>query len=445
MACGGVSSSDTGVVLDGGAGTDASSDAPIGPTTDAGSDAPAGAVATLVVSGQAGPAAGVSVFFHDAKGELIETKTTGPDGKVTRAVDPAGTETATVVTDFPKPPATVVGAAFSIFGIKPGDVIPIPSMDQGAYMRVNASLPGFAGASQYVVACNGISTPNAGGISGQIDPDCRGAATLPLVVAAMPTAIGHPLAYTFKKGIPFEPSKTSVVTGFPAWLTDVGRSQLTSTNKPAGTRVERPVQLFHIVEGVLMRVPDAPEGPDGDQTFATMASAADAYVAVAAVTDSAIPVGVSHRYVAHRLAAAPAAMDLDLATLAPPILGLDASGQLPLTTITWPGGSIPGGDAIIARIEFGSCAWTMMVPPGSLKVTTPSLPGGTFSCMTQTGGKRYSAMVVDSDAFATYDAARPHVAALAQRSLTTSFAPLDMVPALPVAGVYRLSLAVIEK
>jgi hypothetical protein len=400
--------------------------------------------ATITVADYNGPMTGVAVFFHDATGKLLETKSTGSDGKVARVVDPAGTETVTVAVN--RPGITVSnGAAYTIFGVRPGDEIPISFIELARNTRVNAPQTAFAGATEYRSACNPIapSVTDPAVFASDLFGDCRGVSTYPFVVIALPGA-AHPLAYTFKKGLAYSPSATAPLTSFPDWITDVGTTRLTARNRPPTTTPETPLGLFHMVHGVRFLMPDTPEGPEGDQSFATLPSVADAYVAVAAVTETgAIGIGRYSRLLARRMVAAPAAVDLDLATLAPPLTNLTITGRLPNATIKWFGGPTAAkGDAVAIHVEWGprNCAWTFLTRPGSTSLASPSIPLTSFPCLNDAFAARFAVLAIDSDALTSYEEAKQYISALAPRDIYVG--PVRNVPALPLVGTYRLSVAI---
>lgn len=400
--------------------------------------------ATISVVDEKGPMTGITVFFHDEDGKLLETKSTGTDGKVARVVDPAGTETVTVAVN--RPGTTVSnGAAYTIVGVRPGDEVPISFIEFGRNVRVSAPQTAFAGATEYRGACNPIapSVTDPAVFATDLLGDCRGVSSYPFVVIALPGA-AHPLAYTFKKSLAYPPSSTAPLTGFPPWITDVGTVRLTARNRPSTTRPETPVGLFHMVQGVRFLMPDTPDGFDGDQTFATLPSVADAYLAVAAVTETgATGPGRYSRLLARRLTATPPAIDLDLASLAPPITNLTITGNLPNATIKWVGGPTTAkGDAVVIHVEWGprNCAWTFLTRPGSTSLASPSIPRTSFPCLDGAFAARFAVLALDSDALTSYEEAKQYISALAPRDIYVG--PVRNVPALPLAGTYKLSVAI---
>jgi hypothetical protein len=337
-------------------------------------DAPAvpGSVTVNVVRG-AGPAAGVIVVFHGATGAVLETKTTGADGKATSS---AGT-TPSQATALLGGEGTRRIVTWTV--VQPGDELLVRDFGVSGSASYDITTQGiFAGATSMnasIGSCmgSGITSP----ISMYLTSDCVRPTTAILARAFGPTA-PEPVAYAFAKGKPAPSDAGAGSATVGAWLTPTS-TMVTPKNLPAEARASS--ALFEIADnlgienttGVINRL-------TGATTFSIAPGFADAHQAAVRVEPDQVP--GAQLTIAKR--GAPAAnTDIDFAAPLPTINGATlvaanlAQPQVDWTTLGGtPLSATDGGSVFLIWYDRNETygTWTLIVPPNATTAKAPALP-----------------------------------------------------------------------
>ncbi len=352
-----------------------------GPVGDSAVDAPVApkSVTVSVVRGL-GPAAGVTVVFHDAAGAVLESKVTGSDG---RALSSDGV--------VPAQASLLLGGGsnrhiITWTAVEPGDVLVARDEDNG-------SDPGgsLAVVTQGTFADGGAATMTAsvGDCTGysQTSPiqiflgnACTRSTAAILARALGPGAGNSPvLAYAFAKGKPSAPvdgGVGSVAVG--PWIGPT-TTKVTPKNLPSETSAN--AVLYEIADGLgILNETGSRSRIDPATTYLVAPGFADAYQAGARIyPNNAVGAVIS---IARRgapaatndidFAGAPAVIDsatLDTSTIAQPSVAWTTQGGASLATMD-------GGAIVLSWYDQreSSGTWTFVVPPGSKSVKAPTLP-----------------------------------------------------------------------
>lgn len=432
------------------AGTDASADAPsdsssgtdAGGGTDSGggSDSGGGTTTTVsvyVVSAFGGARQGVSVVFSDATGALIETKTTGIDG---RATSSQGTTPSMVTAllgkggNYPELLTwTQVEAGDELHAIDPEDAITL-----GTY---SLALPGaYNGASTYAVSlgeCGNSGTTTTIGLG--VLTACSGALNAPLVAASNGSGV---LAYSWKKSVPPPAGgMTTNVTGLTSWSA-AATFTVTVQNKP--TNGVAGARLLQIANDVATPNQTAFLFDQSNQaTFDVPSGYADAFQASASAPGAAV--GTLRRMVS-RVAGSATGSTFDFAQALPELSSVvldETDRQRP--RVSWTSvASMAGTDGGFIRMSYDlpsedNVRWTIIVPPGGTSGTAkgpviPPAQASGFLPAANAGPTWTNVEVVfaQADALADYKAFRKDQRILNQ---TRGSAPLH----LPANGGLRTS------
>lgn len=353
-----------------------------GPPADGAIDAPLSKNVTVSAVLGAGPEPGLTVVFHDGAGAVLETKTTGADGKATSSDG---------IT--PVQVSLLLGAGSSRHiitwtAVELGDELLARDEDgtgavnPGSYSVATQGNFSDGGASS-MTASIGDCTSFGGSVSPInifLGPTCVRAKTAVLARAFGPGEGSNPLlAYAFVKGQAAPATDGGVVAASVGpWLAP-STTKVTPKNVPAGSSTT--VTLHEIADGLaILNGTGAGTRIDPATTYLVAPGFADAYQAGTRV----FPSSASGATVTIARRAAPAATnDLDFAT-APPVLDsatLDTTALAqPSATWTTQGGAslatMDGGGVILSwydeRENRGT--WTFVVPPGAKAVKAPTLP-----------------------------------------------------------------------
>jgi hypothetical protein len=218
---------------------DAALDAPVIPTT----------VTVNVVRG-AGPAQGITVVFNDAAGAVLETKTTGADGKATSTAGLLPAQASALLgTSGPRRIITWTS-------VQPGDELlarDVGTTETGTYVLTTDANP--AGAVQLTASigsCQGVAPSSP--VTIFMNTDCTRPTTAILARAfgpgALPTA---PLAYAFAKGKaagPLDGGASSTTAG--PWVVPTDTT-VTAKNLPTESNVY--ALLFEIADNLGIENP----------------------------------------------------------------------------------------------------------------------------------------------------------------------------------------------
>ncbi|HSO39131.1 MAG TPA: hypothetical protein VLT33_41680 [Labilithrix sp.] len=369
----------SGIFTTDGGSFEASPPSEAGPVGDGGGDAPAAKNVTVSIVRGAAPAAGVTVVFHDTAGAVLETKTSGADGKATSSDG-----------------ITPVQATILLGGGGSRNLITYTALELGDEILVRDDADVMAGGTYAVTTQGTFADGGAENMIASIG-ECQGASnTSPIPVylgirclrpttAVLARAFGAPgsgsplLAYAYAKGQaagPTDGGTGSIAVG--PWLapTDV---KVTLTNVPAETSSQ--AGLYEIADGLgIENLTAAITRVDPGTMFKVAPGFADAYQAAGRI----FPNGAQGSTVTIAKRAAPSAtVAIDFAA-APPTLDsatlVSTTVQRPETSWTTLGGAslatMDGGAVIVSwydRSESGG-TWAFVVPPGTTKVKAPAMP-----------------------------------------------------------------------
>lgn len=371
---------------------DAASDAAMDAAPDAGgvTDAQADAAADVsqppvttvtvdVVSAFGGARQGVSVVFSDASGALIETKTTGFDGRATSSQGVTPSMVTALLGKGGNYPELVTWTAVEggdvLFAIDPEDAFTL-----GVY---SIALPGtYNGATSYAVSlgeCGNSGTSTTIGIG--VLTACSGALNAPLVSASNGSGV---IAYSWKKSVPPPAGgMTANVSGLAAWSA-AGTFTVTVQNKPnSGVAGARLLQV-----GNDVATPNATAFllDQNDQAiFKVPSGYADAFQASASAPGAAIG---SLRRMVSRVAGSATSSTFDFAQALPELASVtldETDKQRP--AVSWTSvASMAGSDGGFIRMSYDlpsedNVRWTIIVPPGGTSGTAkaPVIPAAQAS------------------------------------------------------------------
>ncbi|CAN5914129.1 hypothetical protein BH11MYX4_BH11MYX4_61340 [soil metagenome] len=370
----------SGIFTTDGGSFEASPPSEAGPVGDGGGDAPAAKNVTVSIVRGAAPAAGVTVVFHDTAGAVLETKTSGADGKATSSdgVSPAqatillgGGGSRNLIT------YTALEAGDELLVRDDADVL----FQGGTYSVVTQGTFADGGAesmSASIGECQGYSSTSP--IPVFLGIACVRPTTAVLARAFGPATGGSPvLAYAYAKGKATGPTDggTAPLAVGP-WLapTDV---KVTLKNVPAETSTQ--ATLFEIADGLgIENLTGAITRIDPGSTFKVAPGFGDAYQAAGRM----FPIAAQGATITVAKRAAPSAtVDIDFAA-APPALEsttlVSTTVQRPETSWTTLGGAslatMDGGTVFVSwydQSESGG-TWAFVVPPGVKSVKAPAMP-----------------------------------------------------------------------
>ena len=318
----GVDTSVPDVAVPDGSAPDSPAEAEAGPTT----------ASVTVLAGVGGaPKAGVTVVFSDASGNLVDTKTTGADGKATATAAPGGMIT------------VAVGGLgrrelFTFVGVKAGDdlvafdVAVAPPTPPELSVDLPANPPPTAvryDVYSGVCAGQGAVSP----VLNQLFDACYRGGKAPVVAIATDANFAR-VAFAYKKGNPIEvDGGLAQVTGLGPWSTTLGTYNVAVTNAPAAIQS---VQFASVEVADSVSFPQYLGNPleagSGSATFPTLPGYADWFQPQVMVNTPANG-GALQAYVFSARRVAPAASGatetFDLSQLLPAISTLDFDRRRP--------------------------------------------------------------------------------------------------------------------
>lgn len=330
-------------------------------------------VTVLAVKSDGTPAQGLTVVFHDAAGAVLESGTTGADGKL--ASTGATPSMASILLTNGSTKHVITWTA-----VAAGDVLDARNLDAqnpytGSY-TVTVDAPQVK-ADQYqasVGTCAGYlfqGTPAP--IQVQTYAGCTHAGNDNAILTRV-TYQGVDQAYAFKKGNappPVDGGTASVAMG--TWGA-VGSMRITPQNVPAGSGASA-----HITQIAGAQAFDGDEnGFDGPVSFNLATGFADAIQ----IVGHASPDPTKGVTMVTRIAPADTAT-IDFANALPLIdeAAIDRKDFV-RPTMTWtpaaPLTATKGGSVLISwnKPNEDRRGWTFIVPPGATSVKTPALPTG---------------------------------------------------------------------
>lgn len=424
-----------GFSLDGGLiGFDASSpptDAtfPDAPASDAEPDAPVVPAVSVTVLDAKGGKAGVRVVFHDAAGEVIDTKLTGADGKAVHTGVTPAMASALLESEGRR-------RIYTWTGVEDGDDLRVRAeggdAPLGDYLVTLPTLYENAGMYRVSGPCGNVFVYGTGASLPLYEGCAR--AQNPVLVTAR-TFSGTPLAHAFKKASPIsaDAGTASVVVG--AWAPP---SPLTVSVAGLPAQVSFNPTLLEISGGVGIDNPTASiEG--SSVVFQTAASFADAHQASISVRDGGS--FASQRTLTRRFAPA-ATATLDYATLLPLVTGASVDRTTPRRPVVSWEGSTASTDGGLVQFSFGGpdnfdYEWTFVVAPGTNSATAPAMPVEAEAFLPVDNDETFfgvpRVLFVEADVLPAYAAFRGQSVATFGADLHGGFS----APAFPANGTYR--------
>ncbi|HVJ90108.1 MAG TPA: hypothetical protein VM580_09920 [Labilithrix sp.] len=337
--------------------------------------APPQALTVVVTSFIGAAVADVPVVFHDATGAVLETKTTGADGKAV-STPSAALAMATVV--FAKNPTRRELLTWT--GVSGGDVLPVVAPSDDPIAEVEITIPGsFDGTDgptfnyyAKVGGCDAYSATAVEPITVSLYPHCYTGAGAVLVAGSNTKDII--VAHTLKKSIPVPDGGVMTVTT-EEWTSppaDVTVS-VTNTSDTSGRA------FFSQIANQTAFVDSKPL--DGTQTSFPAVSGAfvDGY-------NAAISFNVDFlrtRVIGKRVAPTSTTIELDAAQLPPELTdaSVDAT-SLTRPVATWTG-NMSGMKGGLVRLSWVDSSfevrtnWSVVVPANEAEtgsITVPELP-----------------------------------------------------------------------
>lgn len=405
------------------------------PSPDSGAP-PASSTVTVTVLGEDGPRAGVLVVFHDASGAVLETRSTGADGKAASAGATPAMASALLERSTARNIVTWTA-------IEAGDELTVNDFEfftqRGTY-DVSLTAP-FDGAVRYnarVAHCetfgnawDGVEARNL-----PVNASCVRAQNAILVDALSADDV---LAHAFAKNVAAPGAAALAVTvgGFVA-PTDV---VLSRTNVPAGMLSS--AELKEIVGGggySSFGVGDGEGEGDGSQTFRAATGFADAMQGAAYARSA----GGQALVLSRRVSVPPPAdsFAFDFAGALPSITDATTGMTDPRRPdIAWTSAApLTSADGGFVRFMLylggdSQLTWTMVVPPGATSVKGPALPAEADAWLPagDVGAAYLHVIFAESDLIPDYRAFRRQ-----QGTMFRSDA-FDSIPTLPTNGTLKIS------
>lgn len=342
--------------------------------TEAAAEAAAPVSVVVHVTRAGVPAANVMVVFHDAAGSVLETKTTGADGRATSTPGQAPSQATALLG------GSGLRRLLTWTAVELGDELIAedlgPAASAGAYavtLQGDFSDGGATRASASVGACSAKAAGTS--VSIPLDPDCA-RPSVSVLATAFDTS-DAPIAYAFAKAQSGPVDAGTATASVGPWLTPAAVS-LTTTNAPAQTTFS--AGLIEVSGGLGFTNASGSGFSGGGETFGVAPGFADAYQAEVRMTPNLV-LGAT-LLVAKRVAPA-ASTALDLSTALPALNGasVDATDvRRPVTAWTTTGGAslaaTDGGSIALRWFDAATDdrAWVFVVPPGATSVKAPVMP-----------------------------------------------------------------------
>lgn len=402
------------------------------PSSPLDSAPPATSAVTITVHGNDGPRSGVLVVFHDESGAVLETKTTGADGKATSSDATPAMASALLTRNTER---TIV----TWTALEAGDELAVNDLDfftdRGSY---DVSLPGlFTGAVRYGVRvgdCAANAPPWTGQTARNVPLQTRCVRAQNAVLVDALDGSGDVLAHAFVKNVAAPGATPSAVpVGAFAAPTDVA---VAMTNGP--TDANTGLELTEIVGDVGYQ---SGSGLGDSLTFRTATGFADAMQATAYAHSSGTTRSLSRRV------AAPVPANT---------ISFDFGSALPLVTdgttdvtdarrpsMTWtteaPTASADGGLVRFMQYLGGDMqlVWTFVVPAGATSVKAPALPAEADAWLpspdASVNNPFLNVIFVESDVIPDYATFRRQQGTLFRSSA------FDSIPVMPANGTISIS------
>jgi hypothetical protein len=361
------------------------------PQQDANPDAPVTPKGvTVIATSRTGPAANITVLFHDATGAITETKKTGADGKATSVPSPTPAMATIIFGE-----GTSTRRLVTWTSVADGDELPAiapEQLDLGTIDVTLASVVPDAGPSQfesYVGTCSHYAGFTTEPWTMGVDQFCaRGGGAL-LVRASDDSDV--PVGFAFKKPITLDTDGGALAVTTGTWVAPVTVNlSVSNTTNIGGTGIFSQIvgsTAFTRRRGL------------GDTYSASFESAgptfADAYNVTAAFpgTDS-----TNQRIIGRRVATNTTSVTLDANTLPPELTGAsvdETDKHRPIAKWLGTMTSMKGGVVRLFYSNFdgdtyASTGWTIVVPSTATEVKVPVLPASLDTILPSPDGGVYS-------------------------------------------------------
>jgi hypothetical protein len=413
---------------------------------DAPQEAAPSNTATVIVTKAGAPDPGVTVVFEDAAGNLVGSAVTGADGKASSVVV-AGSQI-----------TVLFGAAGSrqlitYLGVKPGDVL---NVVERAPRSVTITTPAStSGGSPTILAgnfncyVNAVSTGPGTPVLIDLQPECITGTTFPV----LGTLVSSGRYFSFKKDITPAASGGTIVSGLSSWTLGAPFT-LDVTNAPTV-----PGATAYAYLGQIANLQSASFGSEsaftlvggaGTASFSVATGYADAYQGDVQFVDYDVPSNIRVLSVSKRIAAPASAQALDLAPgVLPQLTGINVTGTTRAVVAWTAAASLATTDSGVVSVTWSqpidggsaeNVEWTFIVPPDTLTLTLPQLPGQ-FSAFAPDASSAFELPSVgffESDLIPSYDVVRAQAGAFGLTRVPVSLSRAQ-VPALPANGTLRIT------
>lgn len=404
------------------------------PPTDAAPDVVVTPAVSVTVTSLTGPKQGVRVIFNDAQGAVIESKTTGADGKATHEGTNAVTVSALLVTEGDGVKQHIV----TWTGVEVGDnlklVDPGKSEERGMY---SVTLPSaIDGTFQYSVT-SPCSNAQPYGLTAMLGnwTDCARPTNSVLAYSRSNGENGDVHNFSFKKGntVPAT-GEAAVATG--AWAVGTQVS-IGIDNIPEDPTYDIDVDFLQVSENFGFRANQLES--ETPFTFITATGFADGHQGTGYFRSYE---DYGKRRTLSKRVAPGTAIALDTAQLLPEVGNADIDAStLARPVLSWEGDTSATDGGIVRmryRNETAFNYWTVIVRPGATSVTMPVLPDDATAFLPDDAGALDTPDVIffESDLLPTYKEFRNQqgaIVGLFEEDLDSNY----QVPALPSNGSLR--------
>lgn len=403
--------------------------------------APSAQSVTVSIARAGGVAAGVTVIFHDAAGEVLESKTTGANGKATSsgAVVPAQVSILSG--------SRGLGNTHIITwtGVEGGDELLVRDTGDGGPAGTYLVTPPapFAGAPTTQVSIGRCANTGLSPVTVFLEADCVRPSMAILASALGPNQAV--LAYAFAKAQPAVPTDGGgAAATLGPWVVPT-EVTVSGTNVPESATAQR--LFMQIADGLGFQDDSAALGTG---TFTTAPGFAEAHQGGILVA-LASPLGASLVIVKRGAPAASIAVDFATAlpaiasaevvttTLARPLVNWTTAANAPLT-------AADGGAVMISWFDRSETVgtWTLIVPPGAKTAKAPAMPAAAGDWLPQGADKPGGSSVfypptvlfAEADTLPSYASFRRGAGLLLR--LQDPYAP-ERKATLPANGTLKLS------
>jgi hypothetical protein len=371
--------------------------------------------ATVVVYDEGLPFAGRKVVFHDASGDILSVRETGPDGRAVGDVTNGGMVT-----------VAMGGSKYdlvTVLDVREGDELVFGEKSRDEEPRVvgalSAKLPGLHAAARSYNLTVGVGAtkvtaaddPSAFQIlESYLDADRRFT-----VLAEAMNGEEAPVAYSVAK-VPLPEKGEGSAVRLPPWRTDWQTVEVEVLHPPpSATSLEveltvpsSPGRLLRRHQRAVLDAGSSPrlrfEVPPGIGEARVVA------VDVAYPSPPGAPPSASTW--TRRSRDAGTVVTCDLTNLLPRVSSahLQSTSDVARPLVAWSvDGAVEGADLAMAVVEWPETAahrWTVVAPPAQRSWHMPALPSELADWRPAAGGQKVSVALVDASYFANYDDVR---------------------------------------